>query len=41
MVAINDIITNIVNYTEAIIRCTNEICSAFTHVMTDVFERPL
>lgn len=41
LVALNDIITNIVNYAEAIIRCTNEICSAFTHVLVDVFERPL
>ena len=41
LVAINDIITNIANYTEAVVRCTNEICSAFTHVMVDVFERPL
>ena len=40
--AINDIIiTNIANYTEAVVRCTNEICSAFTHVMIDLFERPL
>jgi hypothetical protein len=41
LVAINDIITSIATYSEAVVRCTNEICSSFTHVMTDVFERPL
>ena len=41
LVALNDIITNINQYREAIVRCTNEICAAFTHVLVDVFERPL
>lgn len=41
LVALNDIITNIQKYTNAIIHCANELCSAFTHVMVDVFERQL
>jgi hypothetical protein len=41
LVALNDIITNIQKYTNVIAHCANELCSAFTHVMVDVFERQL
>ena len=41
LVALNDIIGAIKQYNLAIVKCSNELCSAFTHVMIDVFERSL
>lgn len=41
LVAINDIIGCIQKWQQALIRCTNELCSAMTHVLIDVFEKPL
>jgi len=41
LVALNDIIGNIQKFNAAVVRCSNELCSAFTHVMVDIFEKPL
>jgi len=41
LVALNEIISNLAQHEEAITRCANELCSAFTHVLIDIFERPL
>ena len=41
LVALNDIIGNHQRFNQAVIRCANELCGAFTHVMVDIFEKPL
>ena len=41
LVALNDVITRISQYNGAIVKCANELCSAFTHVLIETFEKPL
>lgn len=41
LVALNDVITRISQYNESIIKCANELCSAFKHVLIETFEKPL
>jgi hypothetical protein len=41
LVALNEIISNLTEREQAITRCANELCQAFTHVLIDIFERPI
>jgi hypothetical protein len=41
LVALNEIISNLTEHEQAITRCANELCQAFTHVLIDIFERPI
>lgn len=41
LVALNDVIQYIQKYQKAVVKCANELCSALTHVLVDVFEKDL
>lgn len=41
LVALNDIIGQVQKWNQAVVRCSNDLCSAVTHVMVDIFEKPL
>lgn len=41
LVALNDIITRIQVYQDAIVKCADELCAALTHVLVETFEKPL
>jgi hypothetical protein len=41
LVAVNEILGNLTANEKAIVYSCDEICAAFTHVLVDIFERPL
>jgi hypothetical protein len=41
LMALNEVISALNLNEEAVLRCANDLCNAFTHVIVDIFERPL